>query len=182
METRWKLEVARPSCSPVQAGEYRPGSRYSRAAGWRLGGVWRGAGGADGDVGSVGGSVGGLSFWLAAERSPSHRDRRGNGIRRSGLGARRSWLGARRSALVARGSALVVRRSWFGARRSALGARRGSEVSPMCPVCAPGGRVASCFNVRCIRSCRPFCSGCPGSIRSGSIPIRIHHADKAVRP
>ena len=39
-----------------------------------------------------------------------------------------------------------------------------------------GGRLAvSCFSVRCMRSCRPFCSGCPAAIRSGTIPSFIHH-------
>ena len=27
--------------------------------------------------------------------------------------------------------------------------------------CAAGGIAVSCFSVRCMRSCRPFCSGCP---------------------
>jgi hypothetical protein len=39
------------------------------------------------------------------------------------------------------------------------------------------GRVVSAFSVRCIRSCRPFCSGWPGSISSGRMPHRTHHAD-----
>ncbi len=39
----------------------------------------------------------------------------------------------------------------------------------------PGGSAVSCFIVRCMRSCRPFCSGCPASMRSGTIPSLIHH-------
>src|SRR6059036_2947514 len=39
------------------------------------------------------------------------------------------------------------------------------------------GRVVSAFRVRCIRSCRPFCSGCPGSMSSGRMPRRTHHAE-----
>ena len=37
-----------------------------------------------------------------------------------------------------------------------------------------GGRVASALSVLCMRSCRPFCSGCPGSMSSGRMPRRIH--------
>jgi len=42
-------------------------------------------------------------------------------------------------------------------------------------ICCPhrvgaGGRVVSCFNVRCILSWRPFCCGRPGSISSGWMP------------
>jgi len=33
----------------------------------------------------------------------------------------------------------------------------------------------SSFSVRCIRSWRPFCSGCPASMRSGTMPSLIHH-------
>src|SRR5437764_7648890 len=39
------------------------------------------------------------------------------------------------------------------------------------------GRVVSAFSVRCIRSWRPFCAGRPGSISSGRMPRRTHHAD-----
>ena len=47
---------------------------------------------------------------------------------------------------------------------------------------AAGGLAVSCFSVRCIRSCRPFCSGCPGSIRSCRMPKRNHHIDSRVSP
>src|SRR5574342_678952 len=40
----------------------------------------------------------------------------------------------------------------------------------------------SAFIVRCIRSCRPFCCGSPGSIRSGTIPNFTHHTLKALNP
>jgi hypothetical protein len=38
-----------------------------------------------------------------------------------------------------------------------------------------GGRNVSCFSVRCLRSCRPFCSGWPGSIRSWRILTKVPH-------
>ena len=41
----------------------------------------------------------------------------------------------------------------------------------------PAGRVASFFKVRCMRSCRPFCWGWPGRIRSMEIPKRSHHTE-----
>src|SRR5690242_18376661 len=45
----------------------------------------------------------------------------------------------------------------------------------------PGGRVASFFNVRCMRSCRPFCCGCPGLMRSIAIPSRSHQTESFER-
>ena len=33
------------------------------------------------------------------------------------------------------------------------------------------------MRVLCMRSCRPFCCGRPGSINSGITPSRIHQAD-----
>src|SRR5260370_10796504 len=47
---------------------------------------------------------------------------------------------------------------------------------------ALGGDAASCFKVRCIRSCLPFCSGCPAAMRSGVIPSFIHHTASRDRP
>ena len=44
------------------------------------------------------------------------------------------------------------------------------------------GLVASVFNVKCIRSWRPFCSGCPGSIRSGTIPTNKKNTDSLLSP
>ncbi len=41
-----------------------------------------------------------------------------------------------------------------------------------------GGRVASAFKVRCIRSWRPFCCGLPGSISSGMMPSRTNQAER----
>src|SRR2546426_3071350 len=38
--------------------------------------------------------------------------------------------------------------------------------------CACGGRAVVAFSVLCIRSCRPFCSGCAGSMSSGRTPSR----------
>ena len=38
------------------------------------------------------------------------------------------------------------------------------------------------LSVRCIRSCRPFCCGLPGSILSGRIPNLIHHTASPVSP
>src|SRR5438046_2352204 len=39
------------------------------------------------------------------------------------------------------------------------------------------GRVVSAFRVRCMRSCRPFCAGLPGSMSSGRMPSLTHHAE-----
>src|SRR6266404_3441144 len=47
---------------------------------------------------------------------------------------------------------------------------------------AAGGWATSCFSVRCIRSCLPFCSGCPASMRSGTMPSLIHHTAKRDSP
>ena len=47
---------------------------------------------------------------------------------------------------------------------------------------AAGGCAISCFSVRCIRSCLPFCSGCPASIRSATIPSFIHHTASRDKP
>jgi hypothetical protein len=47
---------------------------------------------------------------------------------------------------------------------------------------AAGGEAVASFSVRCIRSCRPFCSGCPGSIRSGTMPNFIHHTANRDKP
>ena len=44
---------------------------------------------------------------------------------------------------------------------------------------AGGGRVHSRLRVRCMRSCRPFCWGEAGSIKSGRIPRRIHQTERA---
>ena len=43
-------------------------------------------------------------------------------------------------------------------------------------------RAVSSPSVRCMRSCRPFCSGCPGSMRSGWIPSFIHQTDSSLSP
>ena len=40
---------------------------------------------------------------------------------------------------------------------------------------ARGGLAVSAFSVLCSRSSRPFCSGWPGSIRSGTMPSLTHH-------
>lgn len=40
------------------------------------------------------------------------------------------------------------------------------------------GLVASAFKVLCMRSCRPFCWGLPGSISSGNTPSRTHQAER----
>src|ERR1700756_1809142 len=47
---------------------------------------------------------------------------------------------------------------------------------------AAAGIAVSCFSVRCIRSCLPFCSGCPASIRSTTIPSFIHHTASRDNP
>jgi hypothetical protein len=38
----------------------------------------------------------------------------------------------------------------------------------------PGGRVVSFLRVRCMRSWRPFCCGCPGLMRSIAMPSLSH--------
>ena len=42
--------------------------------------------------------------------------------------------------------------------------------------------AVSCLSVRCMRSCRPFCCGLPGSMRSGVMPSLIHHTASPVNP
>ena len=55
--------------------------------------------------------------------------------------------------------------SWRNRRNSRCWLRR-----------SPAGVIAtSGFRVRCLRSCRPFCGGLPGSILSTLIPSLIHH-------
>jgi hypothetical protein len=44
-----------------------------------------------------------------------------------------------------------------------------------------GGRVASFFRVRYMRSCRPFCCGWPGRMRSRLIPSRSYHTERLER-
>jgi hypothetical protein len=43
-----------------------------------------------------------------------------------------------------------------------------------CSRLAPAGRVASFLRVTCMRSCRPFCCGCPGRMRS-MLMLRSSH-------
>ena len=45
----------------------------------------------------------------------------------------------------------------------------------------PGGRVASFFKVRCMRSWRPFCCGWPGLMRSMAMPRRSHQTESLER-
>src|SRR5690349_17791765 len=45
----------------------------------------------------------------------------------------------------------------------------------------PGGRVASCLRVRCMRSWRPFCCGWPGLMRSMAMPSRSHQVESLER-
>src|SRR3954463_9113394 len=59
--------------------------------------------------------------------------------------------------------------------RSALNSRtKESKRSCCCRLLKPGGRVASFFSVRCMRSWRPFCCGWPGLMRSMAMPSRSH--------
>ena len=44
------------------------------------------------------------------------------------------------------------------------------------------GRVASFLRVRCRRSWRPFCWGCPGWMRSIWIPRRSHQTESRLNP
>src|SRR5689334_22315711 len=50
-----------------------------------------------------------------------------------------------------------------------------------CRLFIPGGRVASFFSVRCMRSWRPFCCGWPGLMRSMAMPRRSHHTESLER-
>ena len=45
----------------------------------------------------------------------------------------------------------------------------------------PGGRVASFFRVRCMRSWRPFCCGWPGLMRSMAMPSLSHQTESLER-
>ena len=56
------------------------------------------------------------------------------------------------------------------------------NTSCCCRKFAAGGFAVSCFSVWCIRSCRPFCSGQPGSIRSWRIPSPSHHIARRLNP
>ena len=38
------------------------------------------------------------------------------------------------------------------------------------------------FKLRCMRSCRPFCSGCPGLVRSTRMPKSMNCLDKRLNP
>ena len=48
-------------------------------------------------------------------------------------------------------------------------------------VASPAGLVVSSFRVRCMRSCRPFCCGWPGLIRSISMPSLSHQTESLER-
>ena len=55
--------------------------------------------------------------------------------------------------------------------RSRLNSRtKSSNFACCCRLFIAGGRVASCLSVRCMRSCRPFCWGRPGFMRSIATP------------
>src|ERR1700722_14417028 len=58
---------------------------------------------------------------------------------------------------------------------------KASNLACCCSRLAPAGRVASFFRVRCMRSCRPFCCGRPGRMRSMLIPKRNHQTDRRER-
>ena len=45
----------------------------------------------------------------------------------------------------------------------------------------PGGLVVSFLRVRCMRSWRPFCCGCPGLMRSMAMPRRSHQTESFER-
>src|SRR5216684_1299322 len=47
---------------------------------------------------------------------------------------------------------------------------------------AAGGRAVSALRVLCMRSCRPFCWGWPGIMRTGVMPSLIHHTDSRLKP
>ena len=59
---------------------------------------------------------------------------------------------------------------------------KSSNLACCCRKLAPAGLVASFFSVRCMRSCRPFCCGWPGLMRSMSMPRRSHQTDSLLRP
>src|SRR5215831_14961089 len=56
-----------------------------------------------------------------------------------------------------------------------------SNLACCCRKFAAAGLVASFFRVRCMRSWRPFCWGCPGFIRSMAMPKRSHHTASLLR-
>jgi hypothetical protein len=78
------------------------------------------------------------------------------------------------------GWSIVAGRFWPRAScgRSSLSMRRSSS-NRFCwrSMVGSGGRTVSALSVRCMRSCAPFCSGCPGTMRSTGMPSRIHHSD-----
>ena len=76
---------------------------------------------------------------------------------------------------------ILKRAGLVGARRfKRRGPPRLGELTQPCH-CNHVWIIAS-FRVRWKRSWRPFCCGCPGSIRSCAIPSLIHHADSCVSP
>src|SRR5260370_836907 len=58
---------------------------------------------------------------------------------------------------------------------------KSSKRACCCRLFIPGGRVASFFSVRCMRSSRPFCCGWPGLMRSMAMPRRSHHTESLER-
>ena len=66
--------------------------------------------------------------------------------------------------------------------RSALNScTKASKRACCCRLFMPGGRVASFFRVRCMRSWRPFCCGWPGLMRSMAMPSRSHQTESLER-
>src|SRR6516164_458946 len=58
---------------------------------------------------------------------------------------------------------------------------KSSKRACCCRLFIPGGRVASFFSVKCMRSWRPFCCGWPGLMRSMAMPSRSHHTESLER-
>src|SRR4029077_7317994 len=58
---------------------------------------------------------------------------------------------------------------------------KSSKRACCCRLFIPGGRVASFFSVRCMRSWQPFCCGWPGLMRSMAMPSRSNHTESLER-
>src|ERR1700746_1053204 len=58
---------------------------------------------------------------------------------------------------------------------------KSSNFACCCRKFLPAGLVVSSFRVRCMRSCRPFCCGWPGLMRSMAMPSLSHQTESLER-
>src|SRR5579871_4048659 len=58
---------------------------------------------------------------------------------------------------------------------------KSSNLACCCRKFLAAGLVASSFKVRCMRSCRPFCCGWPGLMRSMAMPSLSHQTESFER-